>query len=118
MQIKISSRHGELAPGQRERLEEKAGKLTKFGRLMAIEIATSHEKGAWNVEFQVSAEHKNDFVATETGPTLEAAADQCLHKIENQLRKYKEKTQHHKGDVPHGGIPLGSVEPTPNGEVE
>ena len=103
MQIKISTRHGELAPAQRERLEEKAGKLTKFGRLMSIEIATLQEKGVWNVEFQVSAEHKNDFVATETGPTLEAATDQCLHKIETQLRRYKEKIQSHKGDVPQGG---------------
>ncbi len=109
MQIEISTRHGELTPAQRERLAEKAGKLTRFGRLMAIEIATSQEKGAWNVEFQVSAEHKNDFVATETGPTLEAAADQCLHKIETQLRRYKEKSQNHKGDVPHGGDPSRSV---------
>jgi len=109
VQIKISTRHGELAPAQRQRLEEKAEKLTKFGRLMAIEIATSQEKGVWNVEFLVSAEHKNDFVATETGPTLEAASDQCLHKIETQLRRYKEKTQNHKGDIPQGGDPSRPV---------
>lgn len=110
MEIKISTRRGELAQAQRERLEEKAGKLTKFGRLMAIEIAASHEKGFWSVEFQVGVEHKNDFVATETGPTLEAATDQCLHKIESQLKRYKEKIQNHKGDVPQGGLPSRSVE--------
>lgn len=113
MQIKISARHGELEPAQRERLEEKAGKLTKFGRLMSIEIATMQEKGVWNVEFQVCAEHKNDFVATETGPTLEAASDQCLHKIETQLRRYKEKSQHHKGDVPQSGATAWATGPTP-----
>lgn len=117
MQIEISTRHGELTPGQRDRLEEKAQKLTKFfGRLMAIEIAASQEKGSWNVEFQVSAEHKNDFIATETGPTLEAAADQCLHKIETQLKRYKEKITNHKGDVPHGGAPLRPAGPTSAGE--
>lgn len=110
MQIEISTRHGELSPAQRERLEEKSAKLTRlFARLMSIEIAASHDKGAWNVEFQVSAEHKNDFVATESGPTLEAAADQCLHKIETQLRRYKEKIQNHKGDVPQGGDPSRPV---------
>lgn len=117
MQIKISTRHGELAPEQRDRLEEKAQKLTKFGRLMAIEIATLHEKGSWSVEFQVSAEHKNDFVATETGTSLEAATDQCLHKIETQLKRYKEKTQHHKGDVPQSGVPSRSIGLAP-GEAE
>lgn len=109
MLIEISTRHGELTPAQRQRLQEKAEKLTRFGRLMSIEIATSQEKAIWNVEFQVSAEHKNDFVATETGPTLEAAADQCLHKIETQLRRFKEKSQNHKGDVPQGGDPSRSV---------
>ena len=28
--------------------------------------------------------------------------DQCVHKIEQQLRRYKEKVQNHKGDVAHG----------------
>jgi putative sigma-54 modulation protein len=117
LQITISTRSGELTPAQRERLEEKAQKLTKFGRLMSIEIAARQEKAVWSVEFQVSAEHKNDFVATETGPTFEAAADQSLHKIEAQLKRYKEKIQSHKGDVPQGGLPSRSVG-TARGEVE
>jgi putative sigma-54 modulation protein len=29
--------------------------------------------------------------------------DQCVHKIENQLRRYKERVQNHKGDVSQGG---------------
>ena len=114
MQIKISTRNGELTPAQRERLEDKAQKLTKFGRLMSIDIAARQEKGLWNVEFLVCAEHKNDFVAAETGPTLEAAADQSLHKIETQLKRHKEKTQNHKGDAPQSGLPSRSVGPTVN----
>lgn len=109
MRITISARNGELTPAQRERLEEKARKLTKFGRLMSIEIAAGQEKAVWRVEFQVSAEHKNDFVAAETATSLEAAADQGLHKIEGQLKRYKEKTQNHKGDVPQGGLPSRSA---------
>ena len=55
------------------------------------------------MEILVSAEHKHDFVARETGSTPEAAMDLCVHKIENQLRRYKERVQNHKGDVTHGG---------------
>jgi putative sigma-54 modulation protein len=70
---------------------------------MAIEVAVDHVKHAWDIEILVSAEHKHDFVARETGATPEAAMDACVHKIENQLRRYKEKVQNHKGDVPQGG---------------
>ena len=104
MQIEISTRHGDLSPEQQRHLHDKAEKLCKyFGRLMAIEVAVAQGKQAWNVEILVSAEHKHDFVAREQGPTPESAMDQCVHKIENQLRRYKEKVQNHKGDVSGGG---------------
>ncbi|WP_165226465.1 ribosome hibernation-promoting factor, HPF/YfiA family [Aquisphaera insulae] len=104
MQIEISTRHGELTSEQQRRLHDKSEKLLKyFGRLMAVEVAVDQGKQAWDVEILVSAEHKHDFVAREVGPTPEAAMDLCLHKIENQLRRYKEKVQNHKGDMPQGG---------------
>jgi putative sigma-54 modulation protein len=104
VQIEISTRHGELEPDQHRYLHDKAEKLLKyFGRLMAIEIAVDQGKHAWNVEILVSAEHKHDFVARESGSTPEAAMDQCVHKIEQQLRRYKERVQNHKGDVTHAG---------------
>jgi putative sigma-54 modulation protein len=103
VQIEISTRHGDLSPEQQRHLHEKAEKLRKyFGRLMAIEVAVAQGKQAWDVEILVSAEHKHDFVASEQGPTPESAMDQCVHKIENQLRRYKEKVQNHKGDVSQG----------------
>ena len=104
MQIEISTRHGGLDADQQRYLHDKAEKLLKyFGRLMAIEVAVNHGKHAWEVEILVSAEHKHDFVAREVGPTPESAMDQCVHKIENQLRRYKEKVQKHKGDVSQAG---------------
>ncbi len=99
MQIEISSRHGSLGPEQQSHLRDKAEKLQKyFGRLMAIEVAVDHIKHAWEVEILVSAEHKHDFVAKEQGPNPQTAMDLCVHKIENQLRRYKERVQDHKGD--------------------
>ena len=111
MQIEISTRHGVLGPEQQSYLREKAEKLLKyFGRLMAIEVAVDHIKHAWQVEIRVSAEHKHDFFASEEGATPEAAMDQCVHKIEQQLRRYKERVQNHKGDVALGEVVL----PTPD----
>lgn len=117
MQIEISARHCSLGPEQQAYLREKAEKLLKyFGRLMAIEVSVDHLKHSWQVEILVSAEHKHDFVAREEGPTPEAAMDQCEHKIEQQLRKYKERVQNHKGDTPRGGTTLLSPDIPPPSE--
>ena len=115
MQIEISTRHGVLDPAQHAYLQEKAEKLQKyFDRLMAIEVAIDHTKNAWNVEIRVSAEHKHDFFASESAPGVEAAMDQCVHKVEQQLRKYKERVQHHKGEATLGGTgPLSPDLPEP-----
>lgn len=106
MHIEISTRHGSLGPDQQAYLHEKAEKLLKyFGRLMAIEVAVEHLKNAWQVEILVSAEHKHDFVAVEQGPYPEAAMDLCVHKIEHQLRRYKERVQRHRGEPSAGEVP-------------
>jgi putative sigma-54 modulation protein len=104
VQIAISTRHGSLTTHQQDHLQEKAEKLVKyFGRLMSIEVAVEHVKRSWQVEILVSAEHKHDFVALETAPTPEAAMDQCVHKIEGQLRRYKDRVQNRRDAIPQGG---------------
>jgi putative sigma-54 modulation protein len=102
--IEISTRHGSLSADQHAYLHDKAEKLLKyFNRLMAIEVAVEHVKHSWQVEINASAEHKHDFVALEQGPTPEAAMDQCVHKVEQQLRRYKEKVQEHRDASPMRG---------------
>jgi putative sigma-54 modulation protein len=110
--IEISTRHGSLGPDQQAYLQQKAEKLHKyFDRLMAIEVAVEHIKHAWQVEILVSAEHKHDFVAEQSGPTPEVAMDQCVHKIEEQLRRYKDRVQRHRGEMSIGDIPALPAEP-------
>ena len=104
MQIAITARHGSLNPDQHAYLHAKAEKLRKyFGRLMSIEVEADHNKNGWLVEVFVSAEHRHDFVARESAATPEAAMDQCVHKVEEQLRRYKERVQDHRDVLPHGG---------------
>ncbi len=46
----------------------------------------------------MDAEHKHDFVAHAEDERATAAFDIALHKMEQQLRRYKEKlTDHHRG---------------------
>ena len=103
MQIKISARHGHLSDGTQQFIREKAEKLLHlFGLIMMIEVVVDLKEEEKGVEFLVSAEHKHDFVASERNGDLHAAVDLVLHKLEMQVRKYKEKIQdHHR--TPHVG---------------
>lgn len=99
MQISISTRHGHLSTGTREAIQAKAEKLLRFhDRLSATEVIVDlARKEVPAVEFRVSVEKAEDFVATDEHESLMAAVDSCLHKIEQQLRKHKEKAVGHRG---------------------
>lgn len=101
MQIRIAARHGQLSDETRAKIEGKVEKLSRlFERLTSIEVTIDLEhKDTPRVDIQVSAEHKHDFVASDTSSELWASLDKVVHKIEQQLRKYKEKIQdHHRTD--------------------
>ena len=97
MQTKISVRHGHMAEDQKEFIREKAEKLLHFfERLTSIEVTVDLKGDLKTVEFVVSAEHKHDFVASESHSDVRAAVDLVLEKVEKQLRKYKERVQDHR----------------------
>ena len=95
VQVSISTRHGHLSEPTQEKIRAKAEKLGRFfERLMAIEVVVDLEdEQRPRVDVTVSAEHKHDFVAREQADNLHAALDACVQKIEQQLRKYKERVQ-------------------------
>ncbi len=93
MQVRVSTRHGHLSEASQAKITSKAEKLLRiFDRLTEIAVVVDlKDEQKPKVDFQVSAEHKHDFVASEQAPELMAAVDKAVHKIEQQLRKYKEK---------------------------
>jgi len=97
VQISISVRHGHLSESSQDKIRGKLEKLSRlFDRLTAISVTVDVEdESSPLVDLQVSAEHKHDFKASDRAPTLMAALDSCLHKMEQQIRKYKEKIQDH-----------------------
>ena len=100
MQINISARHGHLSEATRVKISSKVEKLTRlFERLTAIDVTVNLEhEDAPSVDLRVSAEHKHDFVATEQSENLMASLDAAMHKLEQQLRKYKERVQERHRD--------------------
>jgi putative sigma-54 modulation protein len=116
VQIEISARHGHLSEASQERIRAKAEKLLKiFDRLTAIEFALDLSDPAnTRVDLRVSAEHKHDFVAHHQSDNLMGSVDEVLHRLEQQLRKYKEKVQErHRNHDPRRREAL-----LPEGETE
>ncbi len=103
MQIAITCRHGNIRDEVREHINEKSQKLlTYFERVTAIQVTVDFSKDHIKVEMQVDTEHKHDFVAQDTGDDVPGTFDNVLHKMEQQIRKYKSKIQDHRRDVPMG----------------
>ena len=124
MLIEVSCRHCEIAPDVRDYIESKSEKLlTYFERILSISVTVDSEgtigKGAAaekaehseadasthrvKVEIAVNAEHKHDFVAHDTGDDVRTVFDLTLHKMEQQIRRYKDRVQNHRRDTPMGG---------------
>ncbi len=95
MQINVTTRHGHLNESTQERLVSKVEKLIRFfERLTAIEVVVDlKDSSKPRVDINVSAEHKHDFVAHDEADNLLSAVESAVHKMEQQLRRYKEKVQ-------------------------
>ena len=115
MQINISARHGDLSKATQEKISEKVQKLFRyFDRMTAIHVTADLEhRESPVVELRVSAEHTDDFVATDQGELI-TALDRVIHKMERQLRRHKEKLTGHRAT----GIKRmdASIQPEPETE--
>ncbi len=110
MQIQISTRHGQLSDASQQKIAAKAEKLLRiFERLTAIEVIVDlTDEETPRVDLKVSAEHKHDFVAHDQSDNLMGSVDTVVHRLEQQLRKYKEKVQerHRNNEPRHRETPV------------
>jgi putative sigma-54 modulation protein len=94
VQINTSIRHGHISDATQAMVQEKLEKLTRlYDRISALEITIDLEhRDMPAVDLKVSAK-KHDFVAAGQAENLLAAVDIAVDKMEQQLRKHKEKVQ-------------------------
>ncbi len=98
MQVRVSVRHGQLQPGDQPLIEEKVEKLRRlFDRVNLIDVIVDLEHvDKPKVELMVSAEHAEDCVATAEASSVLGALDVVIPKMEQQLRRTKEKMTGHR----------------------
>lgn len=109
MQIRISTRHGQLSDATKAKITSKVEKVLRyFDRLMAIDVTVDLEHAETpHIELLVSAEHKHDFVAREicSNGNLLGAVETVVRKVEQQIKRYKSKLLEHRGGNAHPGSP-------------
>jgi putative sigma-54 modulation protein len=98
MQINVSARHGHLSPATQSKITAKVSRLKRyFDRLTALNVTVDLQNAALpTVEIVASAEHFHDMVSHEASAQLWRCVDGATQKLEQQLRKHKEKTRDHK----------------------
>lgn len=98
MQVNVSARHGSLQPGDQELIVEKTEKLRRlYDRINAIDVTVDLKHlDKPSVEIKVSAEHADDSVATAESSSVVSALDIVIPKVEQQLRRLKEKKTGHR----------------------
>lgn len=114
MRINVASRHGHLAADTQDTIRSKAEKLERFHhRISNIQVTVDLEDDdSPGVEILVSVDGANDFVAQTQahGGNLIGAVEGAVHKLEQQLRKYKEKVIDHHRNGSHKHQPLPEIE--------
>lgn len=113
MQVEITCRHGSIGSEFHEYITRKSEKLLNyFERVTAIQVTLDFEDDRVRIEMLVDAEHKHDFVTRQEGEVASMGGifDQVLSKMEQQIRKYKEKLQDHRRDKPLNEVVADGLE--------
>ena len=102
MLINISTRHGDIGDAAKEKITQKIEKLQRFfERLTSIEVIVDLEKADEpSVEVTVTSEKRNDFNASYQSSDLFGSVDQIVAKLEQQIKKHKEKLKERGRNVP------------------
>jgi putative sigma-54 modulation protein len=115
VQINISARHGQLGQETKDKINSKLQRLVRFHeRMTAVDVTVDleHEDEA-HVEIRVSVERAKRFVARTKGPELMGALDGAIHKLEEQLRRHKNKLVEHRSTGRRTVIPQDADEQQP-----
>ncbi len=98
MQTNVSARHGHLSPATQSRITAKVSRLKRyFDGLTALNVTVDLQNPALPaVEIVASAEHFHEMVSREASGQLWRSVDGAVQKLEQQLRKHKEKSRDHK----------------------
>lgn len=98
MNVSIVARHVKLTDAMRDYAREKVEGLPHFyNSLQSANITFDVDAGEHVVEIVAAAKRKSVFVAHHRSRDMYACVDQCVHKLEEQLRRHKDRVRNRHG---------------------
>ncbi|HSK19098.1 MAG TPA: HPF/RaiA family ribosome-associated protein [Longimicrobiales bacterium] len=92
MEIRINARHGKLPESLRNQAEQRFMRLERLGRrLTAGSLVIDGTARLHRAEARVLAAGGPPLIGHAEGPTLRAAIDGALHRLERQLKRRAER---------------------------
>jgi putative sigma-54 modulation protein len=110
MQLEIKCRHFSLEDEQRERIEEKLGKLERFSPRppVSARLTLTLDGGQFSADLGFLLKN-SDFRARGAGTEPELAAEEVIENIRTQLQRYKGKVSR-RGKAEPGGLGRAMLE--------
>ncbi len=98
MQVNVAARHGHLSGASQSKIVAKVSRLKRyFNRLTALNVTVDLQNATLpGVEIVASSEHFHELVSHEHAAQLWRSVDGAVQKMEQQLRKHKEKVRDHQ----------------------
>jgi len=118
MQIHTTARHCEIDPEDRLHAQQRFEKLGRYARdLQEIHLVLSAEKYRHTAEITLRLDH-HELVSREQSNDAHAAIDRAAERIEEQLRRHKERRleQRREGRNGEGFVEERAPEATAEGE--
>jgi putative sigma-54 modulation protein len=82
----------------KEYIETKAAKLPRiFDRLQMVDVTLDIDGGKPMMEIVATATRKHTFFAKHRDEDMYACVDQCIDKIQEQIRRFKDKVRDRQG---------------------
>ncbi len=101
MKLSVTARHMDVTEAMRSYAEQKVARLPRlFNGLQSVVVTFDMDGGQHVVEIVATGTHKSVFVAHHRGEDMYACVDQCVHKLEQQLRRHKDRVRDRQGP-PH-----------------
>jgi len=99
--VSVVARHMEVTEAMRSYAEEKVAKLPRlYNGLQSVVVTFDRDAGESTLEIVATGKRKHVFVARHRDREMTACVDQCIHKLEEQLRRHKSRVRDRQGP-PH-----------------
>lgn len=87
-----------VTDSMKDYIQEKIDKLPHlYDGLQSVDVTVATEAGEFLVEIVAAGKRKSVFVAHHRDEDLYACLDQCAHKIQEQLRRHKDRVRDRHG---------------------